>query len=110
MVCFLPTDTFFLPSPMVARNVLGSNSRFFLPTIAELINSKFTPVGSWVGTIRDLSRRSEFILGLGWFGQSWLPPSYFSAPANRRSRCGSVRGWPVPSSHFSFGLAPQVGQ
>jgi hypothetical protein len=32
---------------------LGSNSRFFLPTIAELINSKFTPVGSWVGTIRD---------------------------------------------------------
>jgi hypothetical protein len=29
---------------------------------------------------------------------------------NRRSRCGSVRGWPVPSSHFSPGAAPQVGQ
>jgi len=28
---------------------------------------------------------------------------------NRRSRCGSVRGSPVVSSHFSFGAAPQVG-
>jgi hypothetical protein len=33
-----------------------------------------------------------------------------SAAINRRSRCGSVRGCPVLSSHFSPGLAPQVGQ
>jgi hypothetical protein len=26
-----------------------------------------------------------------------------------RSRCGLVRGWPVLSSHFSPGAAPQVG-
>jgi hypothetical protein len=36
--------------------------------------------------------------------------SYFSEAAKRRSRCGSVRGWPVLSSHFSPGLAPHVGQ
>ena len=35
---------------------------------------------------------------------------YFSEAAKRRSRCGSVRGSPVLSSHFSPGLAPQVGQ
>jgi hypothetical protein len=29
---------------------------------------------------------------------------------NRRSRCGEVRGWPVLSSHFCPGAAPQVGQ
>jgi hypothetical protein len=33
-----------------------------------------------------------------------------SAAINRRSRCGSVRGCPVPSSHFSLGRPPQVGQ
>src|ERR1700722_5730925 len=33
-----------------------------------------------------------------------------SSTAGRRSRCGSVRGWPVLSSHFSPGFAPQVGQ
>ena len=33
-----------------------------------------------------------------------------SAAINRRSRCGSVRGWPVLSSHFFPGAAPQVGQ
>ena len=33
-----------------------------------------------------------------------------SAAINRRSRCGSVRGWPVASWHCSPGLAPQVGQ
>jgi len=33
-----------------------------------------------------------------------------SAAINRRSRCGSVRGWPVLSSQFSPGAAPQVGQ
>jgi hypothetical protein len=36
--------------------------------------------------------------------------SYFSEPAKRRSRCGSVRGKPVLNSHFSPGFAPQVGQ
>jgi hypothetical protein len=36
--------------------------------------------------------------------------SYFSAAGIRRSRCGSVRGNPVLSSHFSPGFAPQVGQ
>jgi len=30
--------------------------------------------------------------------------------ARRRSRCGSVRGRPVLSSHFSPGFAPHVGQ
>jgi hypothetical protein len=34
---------------------------------------------------------------------------YLSEAASRRSRCGAVRGWPVLSSHFSPGLAPQVG-
>src|SRR5208337_1636457 len=33
-----------------------------------------------------------------------------SSTAKRRAGCGSVRGSPVPSSHFSPGLAPQVGQ
>ena len=33
-----------------------------------------------------------------------------SAAVNRRSRCGSVRSLPVPSSHFRPGAAPQVGQ
>jgi hypothetical protein len=33
-----------------------------------------------------------------------------SAAINRRSRCGVVRGWPVLSSHFCPGAAPQVGQ
>jgi hypothetical protein len=33
-----------------------------------------------------------------------------SPAANRRSRCGSVRGCPVVSSHFSPGPAPHVGQ
>jgi hypothetical protein len=28
----------------------------------------------------------------------------------RRSRCGAFRSWPVLSSHFSPGFAPQVGQ
>lgn len=36
-------------------------------------------------------------------------PLHFSEPAKRRSLCGSVRGRPVLSSHFSFGFAPQVG-
>jgi hypothetical protein len=31
---FLETVRLFRPSPMVARNVLGSNSRFFLADIA----------------------------------------------------------------------------
>src|SRR5439155_9568326 len=30
--------------------------------------------------------------------------------AKRRSRWGVLRGWPVLSSHFSPGFAPQVGQ
>ena len=33
-----------------------------------------------------------------------------SAAINRRSRWGSVRGWPVLSSHFFPEAAPQVGQ
>ncbi len=37
------------------------------------------------------------------FAQSGL-----SFAANRRSRCGSVRGCPLVSSHFSPGAAPQV--
>jgi len=37
-------------------------------------------------------------------------PDHFSEAAKRRSRCGSVRGSPVLNSHFSPGLAPQVGQ
>jgi len=41
---------------------------------------------------------------------SVLRLGYFSAAAKRRSRCGSVRGRPVFSSHFSPRLAPQVGQ
>jgi hypothetical protein len=32
-----------------------------------------------------------------------------SAAIKRRSRCGSVRGRPVLSSHFSPGAAPHVG-
>jgi hypothetical protein len=39
------------------------------------------------------------------FGES----SYFSEASRRRSRWGSARGCPVLSSHFSPGLAPQVG-
>jgi hypothetical protein len=37
-------------------------------------------------------------------------PFHFSEAASRRSRCGSVRGRPVLSSHFSPDLAPHVGQ
>ena len=36
-------------------------------------------------------------------------PLHLSEPARRRSRCGSVRGRPVLSSHFSLGFAPHVG-
>lgn len=35
---------------------------------------------------------------------------YSSVAIERRSRWGLVRGNPVLSSHFSPGLAPQVGQ
>jgi hypothetical protein len=35
---------------------------------------------------------------------------YFLQAAKRRPRCGSVRGMPVLSSHFSPGLAPHVEQ
>src|ERR1700741_4680763 len=35
---------------------------------------------------------------------------FCAARSKRRSLCGSVRGSPVRSSHFSFGLAPEVGQ
>jgi len=50
-------------------------------------------------------------------GKNWSPgaessdcfPLQFAA-INRLSRCGSVRGWSVVSSHFSPGAAPQVGQ
>ena len=31
----------------------------------------------------------------------------FSVAINRRSRCVSVRGWPVPSAQRTFGAAPQ---
>lgn len=34
---------------------------------------------------------------------------HFSEATKRRSRCGSVRGRPVLSSHFSPGFAPHVG-
>src|SRR5580658_6529507 len=37
-------------------------------------------------------------------------PFWWSLASNRLSRCGLVRGWPVLSSHFSFGAAPHVGQ
>jgi hypothetical protein len=49
-------------------------------------------------------------------GKNWPPganhqiASCLISAINRLSRCGSVRGWPVVSSHFSPGAAPQVGQ
>ncbi len=39
-----------------------------------------------------------------------VPQNPQSAAINRRSRCGSMRGWPVASWHRSPWLAPQVGQ
>src|SRR5216684_2143911 len=33
-----------------------------------------------------------------------------SCAFRRRSRCGAFLGWPVLSSHFCPGFAPQVGQ
>ena len=33
-----------------------------------------------------------------------------SSAISLRSTCGSVRRWPVPSSHLTLGAAPQVGQ
>ena len=36
--------------------------------------------------------------------------AFLSAVSQSRCRCGSVRGWPVLSSHFFPGLAPQTGQ
>jgi len=44
------------------------------------------------------------------FPKRSLQLSDWSAATRRRSRCGSVRGWPVLSSHFSPTLAPHVGQ
>jgi hypothetical protein len=44
-----------------------------------------------------------------WFENQKLQPD-FSAAINLRSRCGSVRFCPVPSSHRTPGAAPQVGQ
>jgi hypothetical protein len=43
-------------------------------------------------------------------GLKALPTTHFFRAAKRRSRCGSVRGSPALSSHFSPGFAPQVGQ
>lgn len=34
----------------------------------------------------------------------------FPLASTRRFRCGSVRSWPVLSSHFCLGAAPHVGQ
>src|ERR1700739_3993642 len=44
-----------------------------------------------------------------WFAAAFHP-FHFSEAVRRRSRCGSVRGNPVLSSHFSPGFAPHVGQ
>src|ERR1700722_136796 len=44
-----------------------------------------------------------------WYGVKLEAQTQFPA-ANRRSRCGSVRGCPVVSSHFLPGPAPHVGQ
>jgi hypothetical protein len=76
--------------------------------------------------IREITRRFHFVPGdvfdnvslrtLQGVLQNWCSPFevwrevYFSEASKRRSRCGSVRGRPVLSSHFSPGLAPQVGQ
>jgi hypothetical protein len=54
---------------------------------------------SWRGGPRPDPRRTGQLCGVAQ-----------SAAVNRRSRCGSVRGLPVPSSHFRPGAAPQVGQ
>ncbi len=39
-----------------------------------------------------------------------LGTPYFFSAAKLRAGCDSVRGDPVLSSHFSRGLAPQLGQ
>jgi hypothetical protein len=49
-------------------------------------------------------RHYRKLAAVGCFGKAQ------SFAITRRSRCGSVRGWPVESSHFSPGAAPQVGQ
>jgi len=57
---------------------------------------------------RQLRWRSErlSIVREGQKGRVYSQPF----ASTRRSRCGSARGWPVLSSHFSPGAAPQVGQ
>jgi len=58
---------------------------------------------------RNGPRTNEFQEFTWDVGAVVLLTSYLSDAARRRSRCGSVRGRPVLSSHFSPGLAPQVG-
>jgi CRP/FNR family cyclic AMP-dependent transcriptional regulator len=43
MVCFFGTANIFLASPIVARKLLGSNSRFFLAAEVELIVNNYSP-------------------------------------------------------------------
>jgi len=67
--------------------------------------------GVWAGTTGDRSSNVSSshpisIAVIGWY----FVDGTQSAAIKRRSRCGSVRGCPVLSSHFSPTPAPQVGQ
>src|SRR5579859_3032872 len=60
MILFLGTDRIFLPSPMVARNLLGSNPSFFLAANAGFISYKYSP---WRRT--TFTWRHTVLLGSG---------------------------------------------
>jgi hypothetical protein len=66
-------------------------------------------VAGHVDECEHANNKEFFAITNGWPSGVRLA-IYFSEASKRRSRCGSVRGSPVLSSHFSPGLAPQVGQ
>ena len=89
-------NSFALPLNLGRQGLLQISK----PTVEEsaaataLINEVFDRLSS-----RSQSRRSP----------ETPPGTHLSEPTRRRSRCGSVRGKPVLSSHFSPAFAPHVG-
>jgi len=57
-----------------------------------------------------LGLKSEPYSGQHFNGPRSEQTRYSFSATKHRAGCGSVRGSPVLSSHFSRGLAPQVGQ
>lgn len=105
--CFLPS--FWLNAESY-RSFL--NDKYGVCRIVQTVNCLPIREGHHLPTNADgceksLRVESPSLLALDCSVQSL---DISSAAIKRRSRCGSVRGCPVLSSHFSPGPAPHVGQ